>query len=89
MTETRRRSGGRAARQAARMHAHVERVPFLTRTLAPFEVLSEEGLATLEENAERILSEVGIEFSDGTRLFVDGVGAALEVSITAGQPKAG
>jgi len=37
MTETRgRRSGGRAARQAARLHAHVERVPFLTRTLAPF-----------------------------------------------------
>ncbi len=34
MTETRRRSGGRAARQAARMRAHVKRVPFLTRTLA-------------------------------------------------------
>src|SRR6476659_4789595 len=64
MTETRRRSGGRAARQAARMHAHVERVPFLTRALAPFEVLSDEGLATLEENAERILSEVGVEFHD-------------------------
>ena len=46
------------------MHAHVEHVPFLTRTLAPFEVLSEEGLATLEENAERILAEVGIEFHD-------------------------
>ena len=39
-------------------------MPFLTRTLAPFEVLSEEGLATLEENAERILEEVGIEFHD-------------------------
>ena len=55
MSETRaRRSGGRAARQAARMHAHVERVPFLTRALAPLEVLSEEGLATIEANAERI-----------------------------------
>ena len=40
-----RRSGGRAARQAARLHAQVERVPFLTRTLAPVEVLSDEGLA--------------------------------------------
>ena len=39
-------------------------MPFLTRTLAPFEVLSEEGLATLEENADRILEEVGIEFHD-------------------------
>ncbi len=64
MTEARRRSGGRAARQAARMQAHVEHVPFLTRALAPVEVLSEEGLATLEDNAERILEEVGIEFHD-------------------------
>jgi trimethylamine--corrinoid protein Co-methyltransferase len=65
MSETRsRRSGGRAARQAARAHAHVERVPFLTRTLAPLEVLSDEGLSLLEENADRILEEVGIEFHD-------------------------
>jgi len=57
-----RRSGGRDARRAARLHAHVARQPFLTRTLAPFEVLSEEGLATLEDNADRILQEVGLEF---------------------------
>jgi len=64
MTEetTHRRSGGRAARQAARAHAHAQSIPFLTRTLAPFEVLSEEGLALLEENADTILAEVGIEF---------------------------
>ncbi len=65
MTETRgRRSGGRAARQAARLHAHVEHVPFLVRALQPFEVLSEEGLSLLEQNADRILEEVGIEFHD-------------------------
>ncbi len=65
MTETRgRRSGGRAARQAARLHAHVEHVPFLVRTLQPVEVLSEEGLSLLEQNADRILEEVGIEFHD-------------------------
>ncbi len=58
----RRRSGGRAARQALRLAAHVEHVPFLTRTLAPFEVLSEEGLAILEHNADTILEEVGVEF---------------------------
>jgi trimethylamine---corrinoid protein Co-methyltransferase len=58
----RRRSGGRAGRQAARLHAHVERTPFLTRTMAPFEVLSEDGLATLEHNADTILEEVGLEF---------------------------
>jgi trimethylamine---corrinoid protein Co-methyltransferase len=57
-----RRSGGRAARQAARANAVAERVPFLTRTLAPVEVLSEEGLATIEHNADTILEQVGIDF---------------------------
>ncbi len=64
MTEetTHRRSGGRAARQAARANAHAQSIPFLTRTLAPFEVLGEEGLALIEANADTILAEVGIEF---------------------------
>ncbi len=69
-----RRSGGRAARQAARMHAVAEKVPFITRTLQPFEVLSEEGLSTIEENAETILEQVGIEFrgdDDALRLWKD------------------
>jgi trimethylamine--corrinoid protein Co-methyltransferase len=58
----RRRAGGREARLAARARAHVERQPFLTRTLAPYEVLSEEGLELLEHNADTILEEVGLEF---------------------------
>ena len=57
-----RRSGGRAGRQAARAHTAIERVPFLTRTLAPFEVLDEEGLSLIEHNADVILQEVGLEF---------------------------
>jgi trimethylamine---corrinoid protein Co-methyltransferase len=57
-----RRSGGRAGRQAARAHAAVERVPFLTRALTPFEVLDEEGLSLIEHNADVILQEVGLEF---------------------------
>jgi trimethylamine--corrinoid protein Co-methyltransferase len=57
-----RRSGGRDARRAARLHAHLAREPFLTRTLAPFEVLNDEGLSTIEQNADTILQEVGIEF---------------------------
>jgi trimethylamine---corrinoid protein Co-methyltransferase len=58
----RQRSGGRAGRQAARLHRQVERMPFLTRKLKPFEILDEEGLATLEHNADTILEEVGLEF---------------------------
>ena len=42
-------------------HAVVEPVPFLTRTLTPVEVLSEEGLSLIEENADTILEKVGIE----------------------------
>jgi trimethylamine--corrinoid protein Co-methyltransferase len=57
-----RRGGGREARRAARLHAHLERAPFLTRTLAPFEVLGEEGLSLIEHNADTILDEVGVEF---------------------------
>jgi trimethylamine---corrinoid protein Co-methyltransferase len=58
----RRRTGGREGRMAARAASHVERQPFLTRSLTPFEVLGEEGLALLEDNADRILEEAGIEF---------------------------
>jgi trimethylamine---corrinoid protein Co-methyltransferase len=64
MTDTapRQRSGGRAGRQALRLSHQVERVPFLNRTLAPFEVLNEEGLSLIEQNADTILEEVGLEF---------------------------
>ena len=64
----RRRTGGRDARHAARLHAEVEHEPFLTRTLAPYEVLNEEGLSLIEWNADTILQEVGIDFrGDETR----------------------
>jgi len=58
----RRRSGGRAGRQALRLATHIEAVPFLTRKLKPFEVLDEEGLSLIEHNADTILEEVGLEF---------------------------
>jgi trimethylamine--corrinoid protein Co-methyltransferase len=68
----RHRTGGRAARQAARLAAHAVHLPFLTRKLAPFEVLDEEGLSLIEHNADAILQEVGLEFrgdADALRLF--------------------
>ncbi|HTH07703.1 MAG TPA: trimethylamine methyltransferase family protein [Ilumatobacteraceae bacterium] len=58
------RTGGRAGRQAARLAAHVEHVPYLTRTLQPYEVVNEEGLATIEHNADTILEEVGVIVRD-------------------------
>jgi trimethylamine--corrinoid protein Co-methyltransferase len=58
-------AGGREARRAARtgggggVHA-----PYLIRKLKPFEVLGEEALSVIEENAETVLQEIGIEFRD-------------------------
>ncbi|MCU1428164.1 MAG: trimethylamine methyltransferase subfamily protein [Actinomycetia bacterium] len=59
-----RRTGGRAGRQAARLATHVEASPFLTRTLKPFEVVSDEGLEIIEHNADVILEEVGVIVRD-------------------------
>ena len=76
----RRRSGGRAARQAARAAAFAETLPYLTRRLKPHEVLDEEGLATIEELADRILAEVGVDIVDypeAVTIFADH-GAEIE-----------
>ena len=59
-----RRSGGRAGRQALRSESATEACAFLTRTMEPFEVLSVEGLETIEHNADTILAELGIDFRD-------------------------
>ena len=58
-----RRGGGRAGRQAARSAAAVTK-PYLERTMPPVEMLSEEGLAQIEENAEEILATVGVAFQE-------------------------
>ena len=58
------RTGGRSGRQAARLATHIEASPFLTRTLKPFEVVSEEGIAIIEHNADSILEEVGVIVRD-------------------------
>ena len=75
-----RQGGGRAARQAARLHAVAEKIPFITRTLQPFEVLNEEGLSLVEHNADAILEQVGIEVHgapDALELF-KGAGADVD-----------
>ncbi|MFA9430384.1 trimethylamine methyltransferase family protein [Egicoccus sp. AB-alg2] len=69
-----RRGGGREARRASRSAATATHPPFLTRTMRPFEVLSDEGLELIEHNADTILEEVGIEFRghpEALRLLAD------------------
>jgi trimethylamine---corrinoid protein Co-methyltransferase len=69
-----RRTGGRSGRQAARASHVVAREPFLTRRLAPYEIVSDEGLSIIEHNADTVLEEVGVEIRDypsALRVFAD------------------
>ncbi|MGB1109635.1 MAG: trimethylamine methyltransferase family protein [Gammaproteobacteria bacterium] len=63
MSEQRRkRRSGRRAGQAAEVAPPAP--PYLTRRIPPYEILDEEGLQTIENNAETVLEEIGIEFRD-------------------------
>ena len=58
---------GREARRTARAHRSHASVPYITRKIPLTEILSEEGLETIERNAETLLQEIGIEFRDFPR----------------------
>ena len=59
-----RRSGGREAKRASRTAAVTGTGPYINRKLPYVELLDEEGLSLIEENAEVILAEIGVEFRD-------------------------
>lgn len=54
--------GGRAGRQATRSAGGQKAPTYITRKIGYFEVLSEEGLETIEQNAHTILQEIGLDF---------------------------
>jgi len=62
-TSRRERGGGRIARREARSHGPegLHR-PYIVRNIPTYDILSEENLIRIEDTAERILSEIGIEF---------------------------
>jgi len=62
-----RRSGGRAGRAAGRAASAAPTPPFLTRLIRPYEIASDEGLAIIENNADTILEEVGVDFRNHPR----------------------
>ena len=71
---------GREARQAARLARAVDTLPYLTRQLAPVEVISTEGLEQIEHNADTLLEQVGIEivnYPEAVEIF-RGAGADVE-----------
>ncbi|MGR3436899.1 MAG: trimethylamine methyltransferase family protein [Shimia sp.] len=66
MTETRarRRSGGGAARRAARTGIRIEAARYVERAIPVTEMLPVDALEAIETHAETILAEIGIAFPD-------------------------
>ncbi len=64
MSEAIRAARGRRGRKAGRAGATTTSAPYITRKIPVFEVLDEEGLQLIENNADTILEEIGIEFRD-------------------------
>ncbi|MGR3756249.1 MAG: trimethylamine methyltransferase family protein [Tranquillimonas sp.] len=63
--ETRRRArGGGAARRAERTAVRIEAARFIERRVPNLEILDDEGLALIEHNAETVLEEIGVVFSE-------------------------
>src|SRR6188768_892115 len=63
-SERRVRPSGRDAKRAARAARAAASVPYITRALPRFEVLGEEGLSLIENNADTILEEIGLNFRE-------------------------
>ena len=59
-----RRGGGRDARRATRASAGGQSAPYITRQVPVVDILTDEASEIIENNAETILEEVGIEFKD-------------------------
>ena len=60
-----RRGGGRDARRQVRGGGGLApSSPFITRHIAPVDILSDESAEIIENNAETILEEIGIDFRD-------------------------
>ena len=58
------RAGGGAARRADRTAHRFEAAKFIERRIPNFELLDEEALDTIESNAELVLEEIGVRFSE-------------------------
>jgi len=75
------RSGGRAGRRAKRKSSVTPLgKPFIIRQLPPHDILSEDSLVRIEETAETLLAEIGIEFRDDPQTLDlwKGAGADLD-----------
>ncbi len=85
-SRSRRRSSRREARKGgAGQNTHLA-VPFITRNIPPYDLLSEEALVKIEQAADKILAEIGIEIRDDSetvRPFEEAGGTVNPVAETA------
>ncbi len=78
-----RRGSKRSSEAGQNPHMYV---PYISRKIPPYDLLDEESLIRIEQGADRILAEIGIEFRDDpetVRLFKQAGGKVTEVSATA------
>ncbi|SMX48358.1 trimethylamine methyltransferase family protein [Maliponia aquimaris] len=58
------RGGGGAARRAERTSVQVESAKYIERNIPNFEILNEEALEMIEDRAEQVLEEIGVNFAN-------------------------
>ena len=58
------RGGGGAARRAERTAPRIEATRYITRNIPDFEILTTEAIEIIEDNAETVLEEIGVNFVD-------------------------
>ena len=75
----RRGRGGAEARRAARQGGGLEQLGYIRRKIPVFEALDEAGLVLIENNAETILEEIGIEFREDAEALALWKDAGAEV----------
>jgi trimethylamine---corrinoid protein Co-methyltransferase len=83
------RSGGRAARLAARTGAgaNPDGPAFVTRQIPTYDLLGEDGLALIERKADQLLAEVGIRINDEVSLSMfRSAGASVDGELVRFEP---
>ena len=80
MPEQKQRRGRRSRLDAPA--SSMPRAPFIQRKLGTFNVLAEEGLCLIEQNADAILAETGMEFHDDPEILAIFVQAGCDVAGT-------
>ena len=75
-----RRGGGRDARRTLRGNASAVITPFLVRHIPPVDMLTDEAAEAIEDAAETVLEEIGIDFRDDPEALeiLRGVGCDIQ-----------